>query len=148
MILPKDDTGVWRSIRREGALEVLLGIADADATAHARLLHEARSAAALNHPNICRVHEVSDSNGVPFIATELIGGETLQAALRRRPMSPERVCRTGQQLAAALEHAHAHGIVHRDFKTANVMLTSDGRSKVLDLGIATRAESPQEQLER
>lgn len=126
------------------ALKLLPDIADTDTAAHARLLHEARSAGALNHPNICTVHEVGDSNGVPFIAMELIGGETLQAALRRRPMSPERVCRIGQQLAAALEHAHAHGIVHRDLKTANVMLTSDGRSKVLDFGIATRAESSHE----
>ena len=131
-------------LRRETALKLLPEVADGDATARARLLHEARAAAALNHPNICTIHEVGDVDGVPYIAMEFIGGETLQSILRRRPMPPERVCRIGHQLADALEHAHAHGIIHRDFKTANVMITADGRPKVLDFGIALQLRSPDE----
>ena len=131
-------------LKRETALKLLPEVADGDATARARLLHEARAAAALNHPNICTIHEVGDVDGVPYIAMEFIGGETLQSILRRRPMPPERVCRIGHQLADALEHAHAHGIIHRDFKTANVMITADGRPKVLDFGIALQLRSPDE----
>ncbi len=117
-------------------------VAGVDPTARARFLHEARAAASLNHPHICTIHEVGDEDGVPFIAMELVAGETLQAIARRGPLTAERVCRLGRQLADALEHAHAHGIVHRDFKSANVIVTPDGRAKVLDFGIARRALAP------
>ena len=131
-------------LKRETALKLLPDVADGDDSARARLMHEARAAAALNHPNICTIHDVGEVDGVPYIAMESIGGETLQSMLRRRPMAPERVCRIGHQLADALEHAHAHGIIHRDFKTANVMITADGRPKVLDFGIALQLRSPEE----
>jgi eukaryotic-like serine/threonine-protein kinase len=129
-------------LKRDVALKLLPDIADGDARARAMLLHEARAAAALNHPSICTIHDVGDATGVPYIAMELVAGETLHAILRRRPMSPERVCRIGHQVADALEHAHAHGIIHRDFKTANVMITPDGRPKVLDFGIASQLRAP------
>ena len=129
-------------LTRDVALKLLPDIADGDARARAMLVREARAAAALNHPGICTIHDVGDENGVPYIAMELIAGETLHAILRRRPMSPERVCRIGHQLADALEHAHVHGIIHRDFKTANVMITPDGRPKVLDFGIASQLRAP------
>lgn len=128
-------------LRREVALKLLPAEPGDDQHAHARLLHEARAAAALNHPNICTVYEVSEIDGTPFIAMELVAGESLQSIVARGAMTPDRVCRLGRQLAEALEHAHASGVLHRDLKSANVMVTPGGRAKVLDFGIA--AHTPQ-----
>jgi Tol biopolymer transport system component len=106
---------------------------------HDAILREARTIAALNHPHICTVHEVGVADGVSFIAMEFIEGESLSTIIRSNRWSADRVWRVGRQLAEALEHAHAHGVIHRDFKTANVMVTTDGRVKVVDFGIAVRA---------
>ena len=123
-------------LRRDVAIKLLnqaSGAGDA-----ARLLREARLAATLNHPHVCTIHEVGEVDGTPFMAMELVGGETLQAVLQRGPLDADRLCRIGGQLADALEHAHVNGIVHGDFKSANVMIAADGRAKVLDFGIARR----------
>jgi len=121
-------------LRRDVALKVVeRGTAGESA---ARLLREARRAASLNHPNICTVFHVGDTAEPPFIAMELVDGPTLLGAIRGGGVTVERACRIGRQIAEALEHAHRHGIVHRDLKSTNVMLTADGRAKVLDFGIA------------
>ena len=103
-----------------------------------RLRDEARAAARLNHPNVCTVHEVSTIDGATCIAMELIEGTSLREILARSPLSPDRVGRVGRQIAEALDHAHAHGIIHRDLKSANIMLRPDGHVKVIDFGIADR----------
>ncbi len=120
-------------LRRDVALKVLQdgGLADA---ARKRLLREARAAAALNHPNICTVHEVDDAAG--FIAMELVAGQPLHELIRRGAFEASRVCRLGAQLADALDHAHRQGVVHRDFKSANVIVTAEDRPVIVDFGIA------------
>ena len=100
---------------------------------------EARIAAGLNHPNICTVHDVGVVDDIAFMSMELIDGPTLRAALGSGTWPADKIRRIGSQLAEALEHAHAHGVIHRDFKTANVMLTSGGQAKIVDFGISVRA---------
>jgi Tol biopolymer transport system component len=126
---------------RDVAIKLLPDIAEGDLAARTRLLHEARTAASLNHPNICSVYDVGDSDGGPFIAMELMEGETLRDTIRRGRLSPDRVCSIGIQLARALEFAHSCNVVHRDFKSANVMMMP-GTAKVMDFGIATREAAP------
>jgi len=109
-----------------------------DGGARGQILREARAAAALNHPNICTVHEVGEAEGQPYIAMELVEGKTLSAHLEAAPLPPEQVLRYGLQLADALSHAHERGVIHRDFKSANVIITREGRAKVLDFGLAAR----------
>src|SRR5258708_7293101 len=97
---------------------------------------EARAAAALNHPNIVIVHEVGESDGRTFIASEFIEGETLAERLSRGAPSVTETAQMGAQIASALAAAHQAGIVHRDLKPANIMLRPDGNLKVLDFGLA------------
>jgi serine/threonine protein kinase/tetratricopeptide (TPR) repeat protein len=133
---------VWRArdtrLDREVALKVLPPATLDDETARARLLREARLASKLNHPHVCTIHEVGEAEGRPFVAMELVEGCSLSKLLSQGPLPIEQVLRLGQQLADALAHAHEHGVVHRDFKTANVVLTPEGRAKVLDFGLAKR----------
>jgi serine/threonine protein kinase len=124
---------------REVAIK-LLGAVDAPDAA-ARLRREARLASALNHPNICTLHEIGEAGGHPFIVMELIEGEPLSAQVSAGSLHVDAARRLGRQLADALAHAHARGIIHRDLKTANVVVTSDGRAKILDFGIAARRAS-------
>ncbi len=123
-------------LEREVALKVLPAIAVADETARARLLREARMAAKLNHPNVCTIYEVGEAEGQVYIAMELVAGQALSDRLAAGRLTQEQVIRLGQQLADALEHAHKHSVVHRDFKAANVIVTPEGRAKVLDFGLA------------
>jgi TolB-like protein/cytochrome c-type biogenesis protein CcmH/NrfG len=104
-------------------------------------LHEARAAAALNHPHICTIHEVADVDNRIFIVMEHVDGPALND-LPPGGLPIETAIRYGIQLADALAHAHERGIVHRDLKTANLMLTADSRVKVLDFGIARRVANP------
>jgi serine/threonine-protein kinase len=133
---------VWRardpSLQREVALKVLPSTAVADEQARARLLREARMASKLNHPNICTIYEVGEAEGQAYIAMELVAGEALSELLATRIPGDEEVLRLGRQMADALEHAHSNGVVHRDFKSANVVITPEGRAKVLDFGLAAR----------
>ena len=123
---------------RDVALKVLPRQLADDPERRARMLREARAAASLNHPNICTVHEVGEADGDIYIAMEVIDGEPLSARPAGRLLSPEEVVRIGLQLADAVAHAHDRGIVHRDLKSGNVMVTPEGRVKVLDFGLAKR----------
>ena len=123
---------------RDVALKVLPAAALADETARARLLHEARLASRLNHPSVCTIHEVGEAEGQLYVAMELVDGEPLSGLTAGRALPAERVVRYGRQVADALAHAHERGIIHRDLKSANVVITADGRAKVLDFGLAKR----------
>ncbi len=104
----------------------------------ARLLHEARAAAQLNHPNIVGVYDAGEAESVPFIVMELVEGESLHS---RRPAALDEILSLARQMCVALEHAHAHGIIHRDLKPENVLITSDGIAKLMDFGLARSGTS-------
>ena len=123
------------TLQRTVAIKVL---AQQDHEASARLLQEARAASALDHPNICTVHEVGDYEGKAFIVMAYVEGKPLSELIPADGLPPASVLRYGTQIADALAHAHERGIVHRDLKSQNVVITPDGRAKVLDFGLATR----------
>jgi non-specific serine/threonine protein kinase len=109
---------------------------DTNADAHARLKREAQHASRLNHPNIGTIHEVGTYQNQPFIVMELVEGHPLSDVVRVGGLALEEVLRYGMQIADALAHAHRSGVTHRDLKSANVLVTPDGRAKVLDFGLA------------
>jgi len=133
---------VWQAhdprLEREVALKVLPSEQEADDAARNHLLREARMASKLNHPNVCTIYEVGEAEGRAFIAMELVEGQSLAEKLAAGPLPPEQVLRYGEQVSEALEHAHSRGVVHRDLKCANVVITPEGRAKVLDFGLAGR----------
>ena len=101
-----------------------------------RFLVEAQAAAALNHPNICVIHEVGEDEGRPYIAMEYVEGETLRDRVRKGPLKPEEAVDIVSQVAAGLGEAHGKDIIHRDIKSANLMVTAKGQAKVMDFGLA------------
>jgi len=108
-----------------------------------RFEQEARTIAALNHPNICTIHDVGEQDGIRYIAMELLEGRTLQERIGGHPLAPADAVEIALQAAAGLQTAHAKGIVHRDIKPGNIFLTSDGHVKIMDFGLAKfTAESP------
>ena len=123
---------------REVALKLLPPETARDATARARLIGEARKASALNHPHICHIYEVNEADGVVYFAMELAEGEPLSKRIPPEGLPAETVIRFGEQIASALAHAHERGILHRDLKSSNVIITPEGVAKVLDFGLALR----------
>ena len=128
-------------LHRHVALKVLHRDA-ADATSSARLLREARNAAALNHPHICTIHEVGEADGTAFIAMEYVPGRSLRDRVDEGALSMSEAVRLSIQAADALAFAHEHGVVHRDFKAANAIVGENGWLKVVDFGLAHR-DDPQ-----
>jgi eukaryotic-like serine/threonine-protein kinase len=131
-----DDTVLGRRV----ALKVLVEELAADARATRRFVREARATAKLAHPNVARVYDFGRDGGAPFLVMELLEGETLAARLASGPLPPAEAARVAAAVADALDAAHRRGIVHRDVKPSNVMLTRDGEVKVLDFGIAAAAD--------
>ena len=128
-------------LHRDVALKVVKKDARLDASSSHRLLHEARASSALAHPNICTIHEVGENEGELYIVMELVEGKSLAAMSAGAGLAPESVLRYGVQIASALARAHDRGIVHRDLKTANIVITADGLVKVLDFGLAKQVGS-------
>jgi len=124
-------------LARDVAVKLITGSIDGNARAH--LLEEARSAAALNHPHICTIHEIGEADNRVFIVMEHIDGRPL-SMLVDSGLPTTTAISYGIQIADALSHAHERGVVHRDLKNTNLMVTSDGRVKLLDFGIARRLD--------
>jgi serine/threonine protein kinase len=136
---------VWRAtdtnLDREVAIKVLPEALAADAQRLQRFEREAKLLASLNHPNIAAVYGLHEQDGMRFIAMELVAGEDLSVILGRGAVPIDRAIEIAQQVADALEVAHEQGVVHRDLKPANVLITPEGKAKVLDFGLAKAFES-------
>ncbi len=127
---------------RTVALKVIAPEIGPDSEARRRFLNEARAASALDHPNVCTVHEIAETDeGRLYIVMAAYDGETLRARLGRGPMAEQEAVEIGEQVARALAAAHERGIVHRDVKPDNVFVTREGVVKLLDFGLARTADS-------
>src|SRR6185503_7756649 len=124
------------TLERRVALKFLPADAETDARARQRLIREAQAAAKLDHPNVCAIHEVGQHQDTSFIVMQHVEGETLASLIKRGPIALVESLQIATQIADALAEAHSHGIIHRNIKPQNVMLTRRGQVKVLDFGLA------------
>jgi serine/threonine-protein kinase len=127
-----DDTRLNRKVALKFLSKALLG----DKWAKRQLIKEAQAVAMLDHPNVCPVYGIEEIGEHNFIVMQYVEGETLADLVRQRRLTTEQVSSLAKQIASAIEAAHAHGIIHRDIKTGNIMVTASGQAKVLDFGLA------------